>query len=66
MGTYYLLFDSGCTKCSNLARQIEELSSNALTIKSLRDAEVQATLTQVKSKWEWEPMLMHQLEDGNI
>ena len=54
----YLLFDSGCSLCSSIARQVEEAADGQLTPRSLRDHEVRSILDEVKSGWRWEPMLL--------
>jgi hypothetical protein len=66
MEGYYLLFDSGCNTCSELAHRIKDLSNNALVTKSLRDKDVQTLLDEVKPAWKWEPMLMRECKDGTI
>ncbi|RMH43801.1 MAG: hypothetical protein D6694_06625 [Gammaproteobacteria bacterium] len=54
----YLLFDSGCSLCTSLARQVEEAADGKLTVRSLRDPEVRSILDEVKPGWRWEPMLL--------
>lgn len=54
----YLLFDSGCSFCTGLARSIERESKGWLTARSLRDPEMQLLLNQAQSHWRWEPSLL--------
>lgn len=42
----YLLFDSGCSVCTELAEQIETLSEGRLAVRSLRDPRVQVWRTE--------------------
>lgn len=53
-----LLFDSGCSLCTQLARDIERESSGLLTARSLRDPDLQALLDVQRPGWRWEPMLL--------
>ncbi|GBC78604.1 hypothetical protein HRbin08_02100 [bacterium HR08] len=54
----YLLYDSGCSVCAALAREVEALSAGRLGVRSLREPEVQAMLNRAKPGWRWEPMLL--------
>ena len=54
----YLLYDSGCSMCAALAREVEARSGGRLGVRSLRDPEVQAMLNRAKPGWRWEPMLL--------
>jgi len=54
----YLLFDSGCSVCAALAREVEARSGGRLGVRSLRDPEVQALLDRARPGWRWEPMLV--------
>lgn len=54
----YLLFDSGCSLCTSLARQVEEVAGGTLTARSLRDPAVRSILDEVKPGWRWQPMLL--------
>lgn len=54
----YLLFDSGCATCSNLAQAIEREVDGELTARSLRDPEMQELLDRAEPEWQWEPTLL--------
>lgn len=54
----YLLFDSGCAVCQDLAHQIEAESNGWLTARSLREPEIQRLLTLAHPNWRWEPTLL--------
>lgn len=54
----YLLFDSGCSVCSELARNVEYQSKGRLSAQSLGDLKVQEWLEQAKPGWQWEPTLL--------
>ncbi len=54
----YLLFDSSCMKCGNLARTVEQIGEGWLEIRSLEDPHIQDMLSQAKPTWKWKPMLM--------
>lgn len=54
----YLLFDSGCSLCTSLARQVEEVADSRLVARSLRDPDVRLILDEAKPGWSWEPMLL--------
>ena len=54
----YLLFDSGCSLCTSIARQVENASDGKLMARSLRDPDVRSVLDEVKPGWRWEPMLL--------
>jgi hypothetical protein len=47
----FLLFDSACSVCSQLALEIERETSGVLTARSLRRPEVQAWLEQARPGW---------------
>lgn len=59
----YLLFDSGCTVCSNLARNVESRSNDFLSAQSLTDPEMQDLLKQANPEWQWVPTLL-EVKDG--
>ncbi|MBI1299779.1 hypothetical protein GC175_33050 [bacterium] len=61
----YLLFDSGCSLCSNLAQSVQAESNGLLTARSLREPAIQAILNEVKPGWQWEPMLLEMDDDGS-
>jgi len=54
----YLLFDSGCHMCSSIARVVEGECSGWLTVRSLREVEMQKLLAQVDPRWKWTPTLV--------
>lgn len=54
----YLLFDSGCSLCTEIARRVEEASNGWLEARSLRDPEMQSLLDRAKPDWRWEPTLV--------
>ncbi|HXF69591.1 MAG TPA: hypothetical protein VNK89_07270 [Thermoflexus sp.] len=54
----WLLYDSGCSACAALAREVEALSGGRLGVRSLREPEVQALLNRARPGWRWEPMLL--------
>ena len=43
----YLLFDSGCSLCSNLAQSVQAESNGMLTARSLREPAIQTILNEV-------------------
>lgn len=61
----YLLFDSGCSLCTQLARDIEKESDGWLAAHSLGDPEMQKLLDEAKPDWQWEPTLV-QIEHEEI
>ncbi|WP_017539748.1 hypothetical protein [Nocardiopsis halophila] len=54
----YLLFDSECAKCGNLARTVEQVAGGWLESRSLHDPSVQELLSEAKPGWTWRPMLV--------
>jgi len=54
----YLLFDSGCKFCTQVATQIENEVNGKIMSRSLRDPEILSILRTAKSEWKWEPMLL--------
>lgn len=54
----YLLFDSGCSTCEAIARDVEEATFSKLKTLSLRNPDVQAQLEMIRPNWNWEPMLL--------
>ena len=59
----FLLFDSNCGICSNIASEIERELDGWLQTKSLHDPSIQEYLNSSHPDWEWEPMLMLQRKD---
>lgn len=54
----YLLFDSGCTFCSTVARELQCHAADFLLARSLRDPEMQALLGEASPTWRWQPTLI--------
>lgn len=54
----YLLFDSGCSICTDIAASIEEESNGWLEARSLRDPAMKVLLDRAKPSWQWEPALL--------
>jgi len=54
----YLLFDSHCSLCITLARNIEQESDSWLMARSLHDVEMQAILNRTHPHWKFEPTLV--------
>ncbi len=54
----YLLFDSGCSLCTQLAEKIVQESDSKLEARSLRETSVQEMLNTARPNWQWEPMLL--------
>lgn len=54
----YLLFDSGCRMCTDVARSIELEAGEWLQARSLHDPEIQLLLQQQGIEWQWKPQLL--------
>jgi hypothetical protein len=54
----YLLFDSSCARCGNLARTVEKIGGGWLESRSLEDPHIQEMLSQARPGWDWKPMLV--------
>lgn len=54
----YLLFDSSCTKCSQIARAVEQICSGWCAARSLHEPSMQELLGKTNSRWKWEPTLI--------
>ena len=54
----YLLFDSSCSLCTEVARRVEEAAGGWLQARSLRDPEMRALLDKAKPGWKWKPTLV--------
>ncbi len=61
----FLLFNAGCVLCSQLARSIEDESSGWLTVRSLRDTEMQSLLDKANVSRQWKPTLI-EVDGENI
>ena len=59
----WLLFDSACSVCRQLAQEIERETGAVVTARSLRTPEVQVLLDQARPGWRWEPTLLEVGED---
>lgn len=59
----YLLFDSGCSHCSNLAKAIEQEVDGKMVIRSLHDSAMKELLNRECPGWRWEPMLVEERGD---
>lgn len=59
----YLLFDSGCTRCSELAKQIEAETEGRLAIHSLRSRPIIDFLAANFPNWSWQPTLLERHGD---
>lgn len=62
----YLLFDSGCSTCTEIAQAVENETDGWLTARSLREAEVQEILSEARPDWKWEPTLLEIAGDKAI
>lgn len=56
--TRYLLFDSGCVVCTDVAQSIERATDGWLLARSLRSADMQELLVRARPDWRWEPTLI--------
>jgi hypothetical protein len=54
----YLLFDSGCSTCTEIAQAVEKETEGWMTVRSLREASVQKTLDKARPGWSWEPTFL--------
>lgn len=54
----YLLFDSGCSECTEIAHAVEQETEGWLTARSLHEPEVQELLSKARPDWKWEPTLL--------
>lgn len=54
----FLLFDSGCSLCTELAKAIERETDGRLKARSLREPEVKVLLDRAQPNWRWEPTLL--------
>lgn len=61
----YLLFDSGCGRCTKLAYEIEQESEGWLAARSLRDPAIRVLLEQARPDWRWQPTLL-EIENGKV
>lgn len=62
----YLLFDSGCSECTEIAQAVEQETEGWLTARSLHDPEVQELLSKARPDWTWEPTLLEVIGDKAI
>lgn len=54
----YLLFDSGCSQCTEIAQAVEQAAAGGLEARSLRDPAMQRLLAQACPHWRWQPTLL--------
>lgn len=54
----FLLFDSGCSLCTDLARAVQCESRSQLKGRSLREPDIQILLDRSRPGWRWEPTLL--------
>jgi methylamine dehydrogenase accessory protein MauD len=55
---HYILFDSGCAQCSDVAEEIENASDHKLRGKSLYAPEAKQWLDRARPGWKFEPTLV--------
>lgn len=53
-----LLFDSKCSKCSQMAAEIAYAAGGKIELGSLYDPEMSAILRSNNLSWEWKPTLL--------
>jgi hypothetical protein len=58
----YLLFDSACSQCSQIARSLEQVCGGWCTVRSLREPSMQELLEKTNPLWKWEPTLVEVYE----
>lgn len=54
----YLLFDSKCLQCSQVARTIEGYCDSWCAVRSLHEPSMQELLVKANPLWKWEPTLL--------
>ena len=59
----YLLFDSGCGTCSQVAQKVEREAEGWLLARSLHSSEMQKLLDEAKPNWQWQPTLLEINDD---
>lgn len=59
----YLLFDSDCAACTDMAQSIEQIAGEWVTLCSLRHPRMMRLLDQANPNWTWEPTLLETEED---
>lgn len=59
----YLLFDSGCSRCTKIAHAIEQEVDGPFTVRSLWDPHIQELLNQANPDWQWQPTLLEVSDD---
>lgn len=52
---HYILFDSGCAQCADVAAEIEKASGNNLRGLSLYAPEAKELLDRARPGWKFEP-----------
>ncbi len=61
----YLLFDSGCSKCTEIAQAVEQAAQGWLEARSLRDPAMQRLLDAARPDWRWEPTSLEVWEEAS-
>lgn len=61
----YLLFDSKCLQCSQIARTIERFCDGWCAVRSLHEPSMQKFLVKANSQWKWEPTLL-EVQGANV
>lgn len=61
----HLLFDSNCSRCSRVTKEVEQVTKGWITARSLHDPMVQQLLDAVCPSWDWRPMVLIQ-NDGAV
>ncbi len=62
-GAWVLAFDSKCSVCSRLAKDIEAASEHRLTARSLHEPEIRAIMDRAVPLRKWEPALLDTSDD---
>ncbi len=54
----YLLFDSACNLCAQIAEDVIRESEGRLEARSLREPAIREMLNKAQPNWQWEPMVV--------
>lgn len=54
----YLLYDSTCSHCSDIAAMVEQVGAGWLEARSLEDPRIREVLDRVRPGWKARPMLV--------
>lgn len=60
----YLLYDSGCDSCEQIAQEVKSVAGNWLEVRSLHETVVADTLNRQNQDWSWEPTLLEISENS--